>query len=131
MKLIMTPMLRNALLLDAVATTLTTLLLIAGSGPLSQLLALPQPLLFWAGVVLVPFVTMLFVTARKDVIGRLLLVDIIALNLAWVIASFALLGSGMVAPNFLGTAFITAQALAVAGFAMLQIAASRSAPAHS
>jgi len=48
--------LRRAMLADAVLSGTTGLLMIAGAGILSEFLAIPQPLLFWAGLILVPYV---------------------------------------------------------------------------
>ena len=53
------------------------------------------------------------------------LIDIIAINALWVAASFGLLVSGAVAPNLLGYGFVVMQALAVAVFAELQIVGVR------
>ena len=120
-----TPFLRNTLYLDALASGATALLMLLGAPLLSGLLELPEPLLFWAGLVLIPFVAMLVVVARRNSVPNGLLPGIIVLNVLWVIASFALLLSGTVAPNALGIAFVVAQALAVAAFAELQFIAIR------
>ncbi|PSJ61650.1 hypothetical protein C7I85_09575 [Mesorhizobium soli] len=123
------PFIRNALLLDAVASGATALLAIAGAPFLSPLLELPAPLLFWAGVVLVPFVALLVATARRKTVRRMVLIDIIAINALWVAASFGLLFSSLVSPNALGIAFICVQAIAVALFAELQFIGMRRATA--
>jgi hypothetical protein len=47
------------------------------------------------------------------------------LNIVWVIASFGLLVSGLVAPNLFGLAFVAAQAIVVAVFAQLQLTGAR------
>jgi hypothetical protein len=105
------------------------LLAITGASFLSPLLNLPAPLLFWAGIVLVPFVALLLITARRRSVRRMVLIDIIAINALWVAASFGLLASGLVAPNALGIAFICVQAIAVALFAELQFIGMRRATA--
>ncbi|MEQ8450245.1 MAG: hypothetical protein RIB97_11220 [Nitratireductor sp.] len=130
MTVAITPFLRNALYLDAAVSGAAGLLMAGGAGLLSPLLGLPQPLLLWAGLVLIPFVAMLVFTARKERVPRLLMIDIVALNALWVAASFGMLVAGLVEPNLLGVAFIAAQALAVAGFAELQAAALRAAAAQ-
>lgn len=127
MTVAITPFLRNALYLDAAVSAAAAVLMAAGAGLLAPFLALPQPLLFWGGIVLFPFVVMLIATARRQDAPRLVLIDIIALNALWVAASFAILVTGMVEPNLLGIAFVAAQAIAVAGFAVLQLAGLRSA----
>ena len=100
----------------------------AGASLLAPLLELPAALLFWAGLALVPFVAMLLLVARRPVAPRPLLTAIVATNALWVIGSFALLLSTAIAPNMLGVAFVTAQALAVALFAGLQWVALGKAP---
>ncbi|BCH33959.1 hypothetical protein MesoLjLc_58890 [Mesorhizobium sp. L-8-10] len=125
MSISVSPFLRNALIADTLATGATAIIMIAGAGVLGPLLGLPQGLLFWAGVALVPFVALLLVTARRQTVSRLVLIDIIAINVLWVVASFGLLISGSVAPNVLGIAFVTAQALTVALFAELQFVGLR------
>lgn len=127
MPLIISPFLRKILLTDAIVSGAAGLLMIVGAGFLGPLLGLPIKLLFWAGVVLVPFVTALFLVARRESAPRLLLLDIIFLNGAWVIASFAILAAGPVSPNLLGVLFIAAQALMVGLFTVLQLAGLRSA----
>jgi hypothetical protein len=129
MTVTVSPFIRNALLLDAVASGVTALLAIVGESFLSPLLNLPASLLFWAGVVLVPFVALLLVTARRRTVARIVLIDIIAINALWVAASFGLLVSGLVSPNALGIAFICVQAIAVALFAELQFIGMRRATA--
>ncbi|MRX33364.1 hypothetical protein [Aminobacter sp. MDW-2] len=127
MSITVTPFLRNVLHADALISGAAGLLMMLGAPLLSTLLDLPTELLFWAGVVLVPFVAMLVVIARSTLVSRLVMIDIIAINVLWVVASFGLLVSGVVAPNALGIAFVVAQALAVAVFAELQVIAIRRA----
>jgi hypothetical protein len=130
MAVTITPSFRTALHLDAAASGAMALLAIVAAPILSPLLGLPHPLLFWVGIALLPWVALLIVVARRNTAPRLLLVDIIALNALWVAASIGLLASGLVAPSLLGYAFIVAQALAVAAFAVLQgLALRRSAAA--
>lgn len=120
-----TPFLRNTLLADAGVGAAAALLTIFGAGFLSSLLALPEALIFWAGVALLPIVAFLLVMARKAHIPRSWLAEIVLINSAWVVASFGLLALGLVQPNMLGVAFVVAQALAVGLFAVLQYAALR------
>ncbi len=119
--------LRNALLLDAAASGATAILMMGGASILSPWLGLPVDLLFWAGVVLVPFVAFLVVMARRETLARMTLIDIIGMNVLWVVASFGLLVSGLVSPTALGIAFVSAQAVAVALFAELQFIGMRRA----
>ena len=127
MTLAIPPFLRRALLLDAGVSGAAALLLLAGAPLLSPLLGLPQALLVWAGIAMVPFVVLLVAVARRDAASRMTLVDIIAINALWVAGSVGLLVSGLVAPTALGYAFVLAQAAAVALFAILQFLGLRRA----
>jgi len=117
--------LRQVLLLDAVATGVTAVLLIAGAGLLSGPLGLPEILLREAGLILVPFVALVGWTASRQipVIGAVR--AIIAGNVFWVVASLFLLVSGYVAPTLAGYVLVAAQAVAVGLFAELQLIAMR------
>ena len=120
MQISVSPFLRNVLLFDALASGATAIILLGGAHMLSPLLDMPQSLLFWAGAALVPFVLMVLAVSRRQTVSRAMLVEIIAINALWVVASFGLLVSGVVSPNLLGIAFVSAQAIAVALFAELQ-----------
>ena len=115
------PFLRQVLFVDAAVSGAAGLLMMVGAPFLSPLFRLPEGLLFWAGLALVPFVGLLLAVARRGETSRLVLVDIIAINALWVAASFGLLASAAVAPTLLGHAFVIAQALAVALLAALQV----------
>jgi hypothetical protein len=120
---------RRTLLLDAAMSGACAVLLIAGAGTLADLLGLPEDLLFISGLVLVPFVGMLVWLMRAGSPSAIGVRTIIAINVAWVAASAALLVSGLVDPTPLGTAFVIVQAAAVLVFAELQIIAlKRTAP---
>jgi len=122
-----TSFLRNVLMLDALVSGAAAILMIAGGSLLAPLLELPASLIFWAGLALVPWVAMLLVVARRSEVSRLVMIDIVAINALWVVASFGLLVSGAVSPNLFGIAFVAAQALAVALFAELQFVGLRRA----
>lgn len=127
------PILRCALLLDALGSGAICGLLVAAAGPLSHLFGLPEALLFGLGLALLPYVAFLILLARRPALGRGVVRLVIALNGVWVIDSLALLLSGWVTPTLWGTAFVLGQALAVAGFAGLQAFGLRRslAPAHA
>jgi len=117
--------LSRVLVLDAVATGATALLAVALAGPLAGLLGLPVNLLRGAGLVLVPFVVLVaWAAARAQAPGGVVWA-IIAMNGAWVIASVALLLSGLVQPTAWGYAFVIAQAVVVGAFAELQVVGAR------
>ncbi|WBX84788.1 hypothetical protein [Sphingosinicella microcystinivorans] len=116
---------RRTLLLDAAMSGACAVLLVAGAGALADPLGLPEALLRVSGLVLVPFVGLLVWLMRAGSPSAIGVRAVVAINLAWVAASAALLFSGLVDPTSLGTAFVIVQALAVLVFAELQIAALR------
>lgn len=113
---------RQAMTLDFVGTGATALLAITAAGFTAGLTELPEPLLRGAGLMLLPFLALVAAMALKPVRGGV--IAVIAINIAWVIASVAVLAF-FVSPNAFGYAFIVAQALAVGLFAELQILALR------
>ncbi len=113
-------LLRLALIADAVASGATGLLLLVGAGFLAGILGLPQELLRYAGLVLVPFVAFVAFVGTRAEISRPAAALIVVVNAAWVVGSIALLLSGWVAPTVLGYAFVLAVAVAVAVLAELQ-----------
>lgn len=115
-----TPFLRNALLVDAVATGATAALMIVGAGWLDGLLGLPVALMREAGLILVPFVAFVAWIGTRAQVSRGAVSAIIAVNVLWVVASICLLIGSWVAPTLLGYAFVIAQAAAVGLFAELQ-----------
>jgi hypothetical protein len=121
--------LRRALMLDAAASGATGLLMLPGAGVLESLLALPAPLLRGAGLMLVPYVAFVVLVATRTNIAASAVGIVIACNAAWTVASFAVLASGAVTPNMLGTLFVAGQALAVAALGALQYVALRRSPA--
>lgn len=114
------PFLRLVLLGDAIASGATGLLMFAGAAPLAGLLELPEVVLRGAGLVLLPYAVAVAIIGLRRTAPRFALWAIIAINALWVVESFALLASGWIAPNSLGTAFVVFQAIVVAGFAAAQ-----------
>jgi hypothetical protein len=112
--------LRYALLADAIASGATALMMIAGADLLTALLGLPVVLMREAGLVLIPYVALVVYVGTRETIARPAVQAVIGLNVLWVAGSALLLLSGFVAPTALGTAFVIAQAAAVALFAELQ-----------
>ena len=112
--------LRRALVLDAVASGATGLMMIAGAGLVEGLLGLPAALLRGAGLVLMPYVAFVIYTGTRETISRPAVWAIIVANVLWAAASAFLLVSGWVAPTALGTAFVIAQAVVVALLGELQ-----------
>ena len=112
--------LRRALILDAVASGATALMMIAGADLVEGLLGLPGTLLRGAGLVLIPYVAFVIYAGTRSAISRAAVWAIVAANVLWAVASALLLVSGWVAPTALGYAFVIAQAVAVALLGELQ-----------
>ncbi len=126
-----TPFLRFALLGDAAASGATGLLLAAGAGSLASLLGLPEGLLRFAGLALLPYAAFVARLGTRDGgAARNAVRAVVAVNLLWTLDSVLLLALGPVSPNGLGTAFVLAQALVVLGFAAMQWTALRGAAAQ-
>ena len=123
----MTDFLRNVLRLDALVSGVTTLALLALAQPLSGILAVPAGLLFWVGVGLVPWVLFLVALSRRASVPAADVWTVIVGNALWALASLVVAFSGGLDANAVGTTFIVAQALVVAGFAELQFTALRRA----
>lgn len=126
MSITVTPYLRSVLLLDGIVSGAAGLVMAAGATLLGPLLALPEHLLFWAGIVLLPWCAALVFLARRQSLPRLALLDVVTINGLWVIASFGIMVMGLVQPTLLGVLFVSAQALTVAMFLVLQVGALRS-----
>ena len=109
--------LRYALLGDALASGASGLLAFAGADALASLLGLPQPLLRYAGLVLLPYALFVWWLGRRASAPRGAIWAVVVMNALWAAGGAVLLASGSVAPTMLGAAFVIAQALAVAGFA--------------
>ena len=116
------PFLRNVLVLDAAASGVTGLLLVAGAGVLEDLLGLPAALLREAGLILIPYVAFVAWVGTREPIARGAVWAIIAANALWALASVGLLVSGLVGPTALGYIFVMAQAIVVALLGELQYA---------
>jgi hypothetical protein len=124
-----TSFLRRALLVDAVASGASAVLMMAGASFLESLLGLPAPLLRGAGLILVPFVAIVGWLASRERVAASAVWAVIAMNAAWVVGSVAVLASDRFDPSTLGFAFVTAQAGTVAAFAELQYVGLRKAEA--
>jgi hypothetical protein len=114
-----TRFIRYALIGDAVASGATGLIMVAGAGILTDLLNLPEELLRYAGMFLLPYAAIVaYFGTRPEVSGAA--VWIIAVNALWAIESIGLLISSWFAPTMLGYAFVIFQALVVLAFAEAQ-----------
>lgn len=113
-------LLRGALIADAIITGATGIGMFAGAGLLATLFGLPDQLLRYAGLSLLPFAAFVGMLARQEHVSRTAVRVVIAANALWVVDSVLLLSTGWVAPSVLGYVFVIGQALIVAAFAELQ-----------
>lgn len=113
-------LLGRSLLLDGVVSGATGGLMFLAAGPLAGLLGLDERLLRIAGFSLLPFAALLLFLAVRPQVSRPLVWGIVGYNLLWAVDSLLLLTTDWVAPTALSYAFTVFQAVAVAGFAILQ-----------
>ena len=113
-------LLQKALVADAVITGVTGVAMFLGAGFLASLFGLPDALLRYAGLSLIPFAAFVAVMATRGQVSRVAVRAIIIANALWVVDSFLLLLTGWVQPSLLGYAFVIGQAVIVAGFAEVQ-----------
>jgi hypothetical protein len=122
------PLLRRTLLVDATVSGVTGLAMLLGATALEEVLGLPVALARGAGIALLPFAALVFQLSRRQQVPRASVVTVIAVNVAWVVASLALVVAGGVGLTGLGAGFVLAQALGVAAFAALQYAGLQRSP---
>lgn len=118
--------LRNVLLADGAVSGAAGLVMVVGGGLLAPLTNLPQELLAYAGIALLPWMIALVALARMANVPRGGVHWVIAINAIWVAGSIAVLF--VTSPTVLGYAFVIAQAVAVGLFAELQIIALKREP---
>jgi hypothetical protein len=116
----MSRFLRTVLLADAGATLATGVLMVAGSRALEGWLNIPAPLLFYAGLVLIPYAAFVFYLARQADVPRAAVWAVVLCNAAWAVDSLLLLATGWITPSTFGYAFVIFQAIVVAVFCELQ-----------
>ncbi|UOA15876.1 hypothetical protein [Sulfitobacter dubius] len=122
-------MLKKTLALDAATCVGMGLLLVLASGSVSGITQIPAPLLFWAGLILLPVACfMMWSTTTAGPPVRAVFV-IVAGNFLWVLVRLVLPMTGTIAPNTPGWVFLLAQAAVVALFAVLEWSALPSADA--
>lgn len=115
------PALKTLLGFDALTCGPFAVLLAVAAAPLAGLFGLPEALLFYAGLVLLPCTALMFIAMRT--LKTPLVWTVILGNFAWVAASlwvaFAL------EPSALGMVFVLAQAAFVAVLGILEMRAAR------
>lgn len=114
------PLIRFALLADAVASGATGLLLAFGGSFLAGLTGVPADIAMPLGLFLVVFALFVAWVGWQRTTSRGLAMTIVLVNAAWVIGSIAILLIGALPLTMLGVAFVIAQAGAVAALAALQ-----------
>ena len=112
--------LRSVLALDAATCAVMGVLLVSASGLIFGITLIPAPLLFWAGLVLLPIAAFMAFFARAATVPSWAVQVIVLGNVLWVLGSVALPGLGLISPNAFGWLFLLAQAAVVAVFAGLE-----------
>lgn len=112
--------LRTILGLDAVTCLAMGGLLLAAGGLLASPLGLPEALLFYAGLVLLPVALFMLAVAVPSAPPAAGVFVVVAGNWLWVAASIALPLFGLVSPTALGYAFLAVQAAAVTVLALAE-----------
>lgn len=120
-------LLRLALKLDAVASGGLGVLSLAAAPLLENLLGTPPALLWPVGLFLVGYAAAIWIAASRPNVSRPTAWAVVVLNLLWVVGSVVAVAAGWLTLTILGTAFVLAQAAAVALFADLQFLGLRRA----
>jgi len=116
--------LRRLLAIDAATCAAMGLLLVSAADFVGALTRIPTPLLFWAGLALLPVAGFMAVVARMAPMPVWAINVIILGNALWVLISIVLPLSGMISPNLLGWLFLLGQAAVVAVLTHLERGAS-------
>ncbi|MFI1378872.1 hypothetical protein [Embleya sp. NPDC020886] len=122
-----TGLLRIALRLDAIATGAVGLAALAGCAAFDGALGLPTAFLAGLGAFLLLYASAVWRVAGRSAPHRIGVRVVIALNLMWFADSLVMAGAGWLDPTGLGTTLVVLQAIAVLGFADLQIFGLRKA----
>ena len=97
---------------DAIGTGAIALVMIAGAAPLADLFDTPLALMFGAGLVLVPYVTLLHWLADQHTQPVRMTRLAIGANIVWALGAITLLLTETINPNVPGTAFVLMHAIA-------------------
>ena len=117
--------LRRVLALDSLSCLGLGLVMALGAAALAPLFGLPASLLRFAGLALLPLAAFIGWLASRPNPPRALVWVVIVGNVGWTAESFLTLAQGQA--TALGTAFVSAQAVAVLGLALLEYAGIRKA----
>ncbi|OKI89152.1 hypothetical protein [Micromonospora sp. CB01531] len=118
-------LLRFALKQDALGSGANGVVYVVVAAIFGELFGLPAALLYPIGVFLVAWAAALFFLAARPTVSRAAVGVVMAVNVVWVVASVELLVAGWFPLTGLGTALVIVQAVAVAGFTVLQFAGLR------
>jgi hypothetical protein len=111
--------LRTILKLDAASCLLMAAALVPGAALLESLLGIPSAVLSGAGLSLIPVALFILWLGLRERASAMLVLLVVFGNIGWTAASFALLAV-LEAINPIGVIALVSQALAVAGFALLE-----------
>jgi hypothetical protein len=117
--------LRLLLALDAAVSGATGIAMIAAADVLEPLFNVPAVVMRSAGAMLLPFAAMVFFFSRPAQLTPSRAWAVVALNVAWVVASVLVLVTGWIQPTTLGLVFVLFQAMVVAALAELQFTGLR------
>ena len=117
--------LRLLLALDAAVSGATGIAMIAAADVLEPLFNVPAVVMRSAGAMLLPFAAMVFFFSRPAQLTPSRAWAVVALNVAWVVASVLALVTGWIQPTTLGLVFVLFQAVVVAALAELQFTGLR------
>lgn len=126
-----TRLLRLALRLDAVATGAVGAAALIGCAALDSVLGLPVAFLGGIGAFLVLYALFVARVGAASAPNRTAVRAVIGSNLAWFALSAVTVAAGWLDPTGLGTALIVVQAVAVLGFADVQLFGLRKARTSS
>ncbi|MFE9694859.1 hypothetical protein [Micromonospora sp. NPDC005806] len=118
-------LLRFALKQDAMGSGANGVVYVVVAAIFGEMFGLPAAFLYPIGVFLVAWAAALFFLAARPTVSRAAVGVVMAVNIAWVVASVELLIAGWFPLTGLGTALVIAQAVVVAGFTGLQFAGLR------
>lgn len=110
--------LRLSLRVDALACAVSVPVLVFGAGLLSAPLGLPGPLLFAAGLFLLPLAVCLWLAAAAATVRPWAVSAVLAVNTLWVLGSVAVVV--LFSPAPWGVAFVLVQAAAVAAITVAE-----------
>ncbi|MCW3815937.1 hypothetical protein ONA91_15950 [Micromonospora sp. DR5-3] len=120
-------LLRFALKQDAIGSGANGVVYVVVAAIFGELFGLPAAFLYPIGVFLVAWAATLLLLAARPTVSRAAVGVVMAVNIAWVVASVELLVAGWFPLTGLGTALVIVQAVVVAGFTVLQFAGLRKA----